>query len=93
MRQEELSPRLQKERTHEMKTEELRELENLVDEELEIVDVYRYPITKESILRIKSYFAQDEDLKVTIESSFPCSIEGLAKKYIAVFSRDGAQNA
>lgn len=70
-----------------MEKENFKKLEEVVDNELTIVDVYRHTIIRSDIQSIKKYFTKRQDLKIQIESSFPITIEDLSQKYVAVFQK------
>jgi len=72
-----------------METGTLKELEELVNEELKIVDVYRYPITKEDMPDIRKYFTLKKGFKFHMESSHPTNVSDLSKKYTVVFQKSG----
>ena len=68
--------------------ENLKELEKLVKEKLEIVDFYRYTFSsKESVGIIKEYFSKHQNIEVKIEYNHPNSLEDFGNQYTAIFSK------
>lgn len=67
-----------------MEERDLKVLEETVDKELKVVDVYRSPITKDDISSIKDYFSKRKDLQVQIESGV-IRFEDLIKCHYAIF--------
>lgn len=66
----------------------LKTLEKLIKNKLEIVDIYKYAINSEKEIKIiKKYFSEHESIKIKIEYNHPTSLEDFSRQYTVVFSK------